>query len=276
MIKILNLFFLLTIFPVILYSQISIESNNLKNKVKIQKIKEINSYKAIQINTPSENYEIEFQYVFDSLGYMVEKNSFYNGLVIQKEIFTYDKKGNIMEELWYNSDNSLIYNNYSTFEFDKKGNIITKNIFNSDSSMRKSLLYQYDENGRLAESDVQEYFEEGENYKEKYFYDDKGKLDNHKIISTEGSEILNEIYSYDESGNVILIKSDGDEEEKTISFEYDSANNLIHYISETVDDEGKDYIEGRSNYDTKGNLTEELIYDENKMLIDKRKFEITF
>ena len=276
MFKLLSLFLVFIIFPLFSYSQISFESNDLKNKVKIQKIKEINSYKATQINTPSENYEIEFQYLFDSLGYMLEKNSFYNGLVVQKEISRYDNKGNILEELWYNNDNSMIYNNYSIFEFDKKGNIISKNIYNSDSSIRKSILNQYDENGHLQESVVKEYFDEGDNYKEIYTYNEKGKLDNHKIISSEGSETLNEIFSYDESGNVALIKSDGDEGAKTTSYEYDPANNLIHYISESTDDEGKDYIEGIYNYDTDGKLTEELIYDENKKLIDKRKFEITF
>ncbi len=81
---------------------------------------------------------------------------------------------------------------------------------------------------------------------------------------------------YDERGNVVSIKSDGDEGEKTTSYEYDPANNLIQYISESVDEEGKDYNEGIYNYDTNGVLTEELIYDENKKLIDKRKFEISF
>jgi len=166
MLKLLKLIFLFVILPAITYSQISIESNNLRNKIKVQKIKNINTYKANQINTLSENYEIEFQFLFDSLGNMIEKNSFYNGLYIQKELFMYDCKGNILEESWYNADNSMIYSSFTIYEFDKKSHVISKNICNSDSSIRKSIINLYDTNGFLQESSVKEFFEEGENYKE--------------------------------------------------------------------------------------------------------------
>ena len=97
---------------------------------------------------------------------------------------------------------------------------------------------------------------------------------NHKINSNEGLETLDEIISYDENGNIITINSIGDGEEKFISFEYDLNNNLIHFISISTDEDGRDYAEGVYNYDDNGNLIEELIYDENKKLTDKRKFEI--
>ncbi|HEY5536372.1 MAG TPA: hypothetical protein VIL99_15725 [Ignavibacteria bacterium] len=267
---------LFTIFYGFTYCQINIDANDLRNLIIKGKIQELTVLTASQINTPSENNEIEFQYSFDTIGNITAKKSFYNGMVIQNEIFFYDYKGNMTKEQWFNPDNSEIFSSYTRYEYNIRGMVGIKNVYNSDSSIRKSLLYSYDEKGYLTQIHVKEYYDEGDEYSEIFNYDEKGKFINHQIVDLNGVQILYENFIYDEKGNIIELLSSGEEINRKLNYEYDLNGNLSKYILESSDDEGKSLTEGIYNYDNKGNLIEEILYDNKNYPTEKRKFEYIY
>jgi hypothetical protein len=264
---------LFTIFYGLTYSQINIDANDLRNMIIKGKIQELTVLRTSQINTPSENNEIEFQYSFDTIGNITAKKSFYNGMVIQNEIFSYDYKGNMTKEHWFNPDNSEIFSSYTRYEYNIRGMVGIQTVYNSDSSVRKIMHYTYDMKGYLTEIHITEYFEDGDEYSEIFNNDENGKLINHQIVDINGGMVLDENFTYDMSGKLIELVSNGEEVYRKLNYEYDLKYRLSKYISESVDDKGKSYTEGIYNYDDKDNLIEETLYDNKNNPTEKRKFE---
>ena len=271
--KKLILLFVIYMFSGCLYSQVLMQDDAVKSKIKENKITELKIFKTDKIEIGVTNEDIEFSYSFDNKGNIIDKSSYYNGLLIQKEIYNYDSKGNLLEEIWYNADNVNIFSTYLVYEFDAKGNILSKNIYNSDSSIRHSFKYNYNEKGLKSEAEIKEYFEEGDEYTGIFEYDNSGKLISLKSISVNGDTLSDESFVYDDKGKIIENIISNDEEDKDITNEYDEKGNLINVSESTSDESGKSIEYHELKYNEKGLVSEELIYDSNKKPVELLKYE---
>ena len=178
------------------------------------------------------------------------------------------------KEQWFNPDNAEIFSSYTKYEYNIRGMVGIQTVYNSDSSVRKIMYYTYDMKGYLTEIHITEYFEDGDEYSEIFNNDENGKLINHQIVDINGGMVLDENFTYDMSGKLIELVSNGEEVHRKLNYEYDLKYRLSKYISESVDDKGKSYTEGIYNYDDKDNLIEEILYDNKNNPTEKGNLNI--
>jgi hypothetical protein len=72
-----------------------------------------------------------------------------------KDIYKYDKKGNLVEWCSYKSE-SLLFSKY-TYKYDNKGNLIEDNFYNMQGMLKWKNLYRYDKKGNMDKKTVYKY-----------------------------------------------------------------------------------------------------------------------
>ena len=156
----------------------------------------------------------------------------------------YDTKGNIIEEVHYNSDGSFSYR--LLYTFDSKGKKIEGAAYQADGIVSYRLIYTYDATGNMA--DEAKYNTDGSlMYKMLYTYDAKGNMTEEAKYKADGSLMNKMLYAYDASGN------------RTKGGAY-QADGSISYLELFV-------------HDDKGRMTEEAKYKADGSLISKRVFK---
>ncbi len=190
-------------------------------------------------------------YYRDNLG---ENNE--NSVLKQKDIYTYDSSGNLIELARYDDDGSL--EEKTILRYDANGNAIEKSRFNSSGYAESRRFFKYDTNGNIIEElDVNS----GSNYK--YKYDSWGNRIEVGWYSTATERVVNRYeYEYNSNGDMIRFseyRSDNSlRREDRYSYVYDSAGNRI--------EKAKYYQEGPLDrkyvwkYDTVGNVVEETCF----------------
>jgi len=150
----------------------------------------------------------------------------------------YNERGDIVEFVTYKLKDTLTY---ETYEYNQQGN---RTDYTKHKGGRKNISYQkisrYDDKGNL----ISEYgFDGTEKFKNTYLYNDQGKL---AEINYYIENALNEKR---------VFKYDGNTTEVTV---INSANIITSYMS--------------LDYDTKGNILEETIYDADRSPLENRIF----
>ena len=157
---------------------------------------------------------------YDKSGYITEKLEFNaEGQNMTYQKFFYDKKNNLIETQFLDSEGTQIYghtyfkyddkNNFieqsnndskETYVYNEKGNLIEEKSQTSYSSSR--YVYKYDNKNLLIEEEM--YFEEGEPpYKKTFLYDEKNRLVKELEYNQKGKVRLTMEYGYDKSGKMI-------------------------------------------------------------------------
>ena len=88
--------------------------------------------------------------------------------------YYFNKAGDVIERVWYNSNGSLRYKHI--YKYDASGNVIEGVVYNSDGSLDSKLIYKYDASGNKIE---------------------------YAVYNSDGSLDSKHIYKYDASGNMI-------------------------------------------------------------------------
>lgn len=198
----------------------------------------------------------EYKYAYDDNGNIlkctkISKSHYYgSGKTTVTSDYTYDKNGNklTLKEKINNGFN--VKSTLTKWEYDKKGNLIH---YTSNNDEIKESTYTYDTNGnKLSETNV--YALDDRVRTKTWEYNTKGKVTSEK---TDGVE--NASYTYDKSGNLILLKqkstttsykyfSNGKVKNKIIesndskqSWSYDENENLIKYCAEDWQYEKEEY-----------------------------------
>ncbi|MBA3785415.1 MAG: hypothetical protein H0X15_07735 [Acidobacteria bacterium] len=102
-----------------------------------------------QTDTSIEKYLDRFtKYKYDGKNLIQTTNYSKDGSISYKEISTYEN-GNLKENIGYSADakGELVRSNRNTFRYDNKGNIIEKIIYNKDDSIQSKTVYGFDEQG---------------------------------------------------------------------------------------------------------------------------------
>ena len=154
----------------------------------------------------------------------------------------YDKKGNLIEYLEYNSDNSIRIN--KTYKFNRKGQVISWRNYNKESQLSFRGKKRYDFRGNLKKS---KWFDSGKHVygSVSYKFNKNGNLIKN-FVRYKGKLRYTFRYVYDNFGNLIQSNKYGIETKTSdifvFEFTYDSAgnwikktesrNNRIYYIIE--------------------------------------------
>ena len=159
-----------------------------------------------------------------------------DGKVEYEYEYTYDKKGNVTEEVCYvDGDES-----YSIIrEFDKHDNVTYYEYNNNEYteySYTRVYEYTYDKKGNITEEVCYDYDTDEEQYTETYKYDSKGNMTSSEY--TSGDYVTYYEYEY-KNGNLVYMGAFDEDDNEFYSVEYER--------------------------DKKGNKTAEYIYNEGEL-----------
>lgn len=255
---------LLLSFAIIFIGCVEKKENDLLEKGlngEVKMISELN-YKAIEkFGSPvKENLDTKWTYTFDEKGNEIEQNKFNKSEeLVKKTASNYDKNGNLIDKIEYKANGDL--KRKYTYKHDVNENIIEVNEYNANNKLSLKDIYNYDEEGNEIEHYV--YWSNGDlRIKWTSKYDEIGN----KIESLEhsGSGTINErnAYMYDNNRNLV---------ERNL---YD-AYNVIENGSVSYGGEILEY-KWIFKYNTMGHLIEETIYNSNDILQFMRIFKYEF
>jgi len=152
--------------------------------------------------TDDQHIDFKKTYVYDTNGNLDEMILFMNGFFFEKTKFSYDKKGNKIEEFIKGIDSKTIVKN----TFDENNNMILKEELNSYLSKKLPTKYTYNEKGFLIE---ELYGYPAKPKRTAVVYDDRGLLIEYTDYEIrEGIQdkiVFKESYKYDIYGRMFQV-----------------------------------------------------------------------
>ncbi|MBN2833603.1 MAG: hypothetical protein JXR48_01415 [Candidatus Delongbacteria bacterium] len=227
----------------------SLSEYNLNGKVKSLKATSFSvKEKFGEISKGSPNYSIISE--FNKDGNITSHTVFLSGEISSKEITDYNKNGNKIKSIRYNSKGNVS----EITEWNEFGDITMTEKLNSDGTRSKTIKeYNYNKDGYKIS--CKNFDHNGDLWLEsKYIYNEN--LEIIKIIGySEDVLVKEEIYEYDSEGNNIKYTlSYGDDIAKQETFEYKNGH-IVKYHRIEYDDDGNIDSEhsSESEYDENGN-----------------------
>ncbi len=225
-------------------------------------------------------YEYEYETIYvPSCQYtqavVVNKKEYHDGTLTAET--EYDRAGNEIKQIIYNSDGSILIQ--KKYTYDNLGNLIVYEFISGDHNRKET--YEYDEAGdRTGRMD---YLDDALYSRWEYEYDAAGKLKRYTVYNSDGDICGYEVheYEYDEEGNVMKDVTYGYDTANADSsmgswhysyeYQYDKAGNMVKRISYITDDE---YFMSEWEYDEKGLLLTEIeYYDDGVSIRTKDEYE---
>jgi YD repeat-containing protein len=197
----------------------------------------------------------------------------------------FDKSGNLLERVYYGSDEKLLWSdknvfskgrlvetitNHSPFTFlpdkriykyDNAGNLIEENGYNLSGKLVNQSVYVYDEQNRKTQDTSVSYHpeEHSKPHRWTYSYDEQGRLKEEKTFSNEGNGFV-PTDSLGRPHRKLLIYRNGNKSEVDMFFK---VNGQFARMTLTT-------------YDRRGNEIEDVKYDENGNVKEKARYEYKF
>lgn len=229
--------------------------------------------------------QLLFVYLFNDVGKKTESACYEkNGDLSSKTGFKYNVKGNLIEEVEYNADNSIKYvriHDYNedgkecaikqsctdgsifletTFKYDDKKNMIEEVDYNADNSIANKTTRKYNDKGK--EIEYVRYIN-GKSMEEKLdlLYDDRGNIIEVIFYVADGSIYSKGKSIFDENNKKIeelRYNTDGSLYSRSIK-KYDDNGNKIEEI--TYNSKGGISFHNTYKYDDDGNMIENITYD---------------
>ncbi len=148
-------------------------------------------------------------YTYSEEGNLSENRTYGNDYLFSLSRYSYDEKGNKIEQINYKLDNGILFWDFHydsttfykfTFKYNEKGDMIETNSYDTDGNLNYTITSTYDNNGNtIAEA----------------WYGSNGNIWTKKTYNEKGNET--EYCSYDSKGNVAW--------KYTYVYEYDSQEN---------------------------------------------------
>nr|WP_319571239.1 hypothetical protein [uncultured Draconibacterium sp.] len=225
--------------------------------------------------------------VFNKKGYLVEFNQYFNnGDLAKKYLYKYDKKGNLINEQGIDIEGAL----EKEIIYDSKGNEIEIKYFDSNGEITRKITHDYDTAGNNIETIW--YDSNGWESKRKSKFNSKGIEIECTNLNRDDDDFSykSRTYNYDKSKDETTVFKHDIGGEVLITEIYNSRGNKIQTqrsSSKTeyyYDDMNKiiekhnywdDKFNGKSTYeyDSRGHITEECMYQSNGGLKDKDEYK---
>jgi YD repeat-containing protein len=203
--------------------------NNLQLFMGIKKIKESLVYKKDLVLKSATDQELEeHEYLFSRTLYnesgkvISEKQFDSQGELVQDYVYAYNDQGYLIEEKLQEADGFVAV--HKSFEVDDKGRIIKEFRHYMDESF-DTIIYHYDENGKLIKKETFDPDNDLESTEEFEYKDDR--ISRHLVTDSDGDTLSEKKISYDENGNPLETEEfDGSvgESVRTVNEFYASGN----------------------------------------------------
>ncbi len=210
-----------------------------------------NSDGTIYLNEIYEYKDDKKHQLFEHISFEVSKSG--EQKLKDRKAYKYDYKKRIVEEIFYCSNLSDVYNRVKT-RYNAHGKEIEIARYDSKDSMESKVIFKYDKNGNHVEAMF--YNSEGYNRKSTFKYNEKNKLLEAIEYNHQDSIEHKLTYKYDDQGNQvegISYNKDLAVNSKTTS-KYDSEGNWIESLEYHSD--GKVHKKFTTQYDIKNRKIE--------------------
>ena len=290
---------LLRVFILILFFTISLECNEIIEKIKINVNGSFTGCTVYQYDyfnglLDSNSKRKLRSYKFDEKGNEIEYKEFRRDSLYKRDVSKYDSSGHLIEEQNYYSDyfqysysdengkyvdgshyfsDSMLF--IHTYKFNDKGKMIEMAIIGDDTTI---VIFYYNENDSL--SSITQYNNSSFRSKSLKKYNTNRKVIEIINLDKNDSEISKIIFKYDKKGNLIEKFNNGCGFQK-ITYKYDKLGYLIeeeqysgHFNTrikynnckkiiedENYNEEGEIFNKQIYNYDNKGNLISKDLYN---------------
>ena len=245
-------------------------SDGLAGKVKSIAIKE---YAPADDASLKENLLESIVKQYDERGYLSEIKEFSpSETVIQRQVFTYVKKGNRREEMLYDEEGVLLEK--TVMKLNSAGNPVQSVVSNASGNAVQKNTYLYDEKDRLLKQNG--YDAKGKlSEKSYYIYNEKGLL--FQYLSFNEFENKKILYKYDANKNPVEMTV---YDSKTNAFlekivqKFDEKKNVVE--TNYLDEKNGLKSSTRCKYDEKGNTVEYMTLDAAKNITDVYTFSYQY
>lgn len=179
----------------------------------------------------------------------------------------YDEKGNLITEISYYPDGSIIQQ--LEYSYDEKGNLKEETLEEEGSEVAERKTHDYLENGKKHKTYV--HYLDGSYDTIEYIYDDKGRLISKITTDSEGEVDQRKEYKFQD--DKLLKETEYDHEDNItdeLTYNYDDKGNLkemTHY-----DGIEKISVKTLHEYDEKGRRIESIIYNNKGKPVEKHGF----
>lgn len=192
-------------------------------------------------------------YKFNKRGNVVEKREFdSDGTLWNKCLYKYSADGKMVEQAWYKKDGSLDWK--ATYKRDDKENFIEETSFNGDGTKRGLALHKYNEKGVVIEEANYD-GNGGLQWVAFYKYDSKGCLIEDAGYYSNGVIDYKFVNRYDSNGNIIeSTEYNADELPiRNVVYKYNSKGEISE---EEIYNSGSEKLETKwfYTYDAQGNV----------------------
>lgn len=224
-----------------------------------------------KFSASNSNVSGEKNYTYDGKGRII-KEDFYNaGKLSTKEVYIYDDSKN---EVKHKSTTCGTYGSaygsdpeVDIYKYDDKGNKIEHALYDN-GSLRYKDIYKYNDKGNMTQSAC--YGKDGDLADKSIFkYDNHGKMVEETKYDSKGDLKGKLIYKYDDKGNTIY----AEHEYNNHIYKYDDKSNMVEDAEYNKD--GKFTERHIYRYDGKGNIIESEKYNERRNESDKIVEEMT-
>ncbi len=218
------------------------------------------------------------EYEYDDKGFLVKeilKEG--DGTVMEHKTFEPDDDQRVRKEFCHYADGSY---DVTTYHYDEKGRLIKKETHDDEGDLEgtevmeyendllvkhtvtgddgekvSEVSYQYDENGLLLETHVQD-FQSGTEYTKVTSYDDKGRRKASATYDSNEEPLERLLFREDEKGRLVEVVEENRRKKNTTKMQYDEKDNIIK----------------QQEYDLNGELVNEIerTYDEEGRLLESR------
>lgn len=237
-------------------------------KGKVKSLKETRYYAkikdtAIIKEAISDNSYASYYILFSESGFITEYHALYpKKSVNTKKIYSYSD-GRLTEINEYGADGEL--KSKQVFEYDKKGNLAEDALYRDGKFFEKH-SYSYDDKGRLLMHTYKNvHWKKNKSWN--YFYDDTGKKTEVFVYTGRKKKKMSweekHLYGYDQSGNLVLdsVVDYPDQFSQKTVYRYDAAGRkteINNYDNNNSKDWGNTF-----KYDELGNITELGTFENN-------------
>lgn len=174
----------------------------------------------------------------------------------------YDRDGNIIAEIKYSPDGTVIEK--QVYRFDEQGKHTEEINYLDEGEIAHHMTYEHDDEGRVTKAF--KHYLDGSADTIHFKYDGNGNIVEKTTINSDEEEEAREEIVYENNRVVAHKWFEYDELLEEELFEHDKNGNVVHHKRRSRDDENSRW---ENSYDNKGNIIKTLKYSSDDQLVGR-------
>jgi len=191
------------------------------------------------------------------------------GNMQNKRISNYNKHGDLVEESFYNSGDTLLFR--SVCKYDAKGNLSERLGFEKNGKFSSKSVFKYDSKGNRTEEDTYNSRDYRE-FRNTYKYDSANNLLEESLFDKDGILVFRSTYKYNKSGDITEKNTYGLNGELCSGYSAFYDKNGNRQEERIISSDGSVQTRFTRSFDDKGNIIVENVYDAGGTLSSRYTF----